>query len=451
MPRAARNNLGQVDPKIIPVIIFLFITLILVSQLFATDILKGLAVLALAVLFITVFININIGLGLLIFIIPLSPELFVFGIPMRIDDLLIVTILAAWLTRVLSRREKLSFGHIGWAIFIYYAIGLVSTYIGLVYGETIQNRIYCLLEAVKIFEYYLIFFLVVNNIRDKGQVRRLVNMWLIAALVVCLYGLADHVFHISGVARLYEGGGWYEGQSNHMGGYLVLTMAILLGAFKWVRGIFWKALTFILMALIPFIIIVNMSRTAYLSLVGILVVVFFFLDKKLLVVPILAVALIFFILPRAIKDETLSSRLATTLKETFSLSTRDRMGSSADDHRASIQRGLEDWRNNFIFGQGFGAHRLAYYDSQIALVPGQSGLLGVMGFLLMLCAILKRAFYLLNNLKDPYFKGLATGFMGMFFAMLIQSAPMVTFVVTLTAAPFWFFTGLISRLDELDY
>jgi hypothetical protein len=161
---------------------------------------------------------------------------------------------------------------------------------------------------------------------------------------------------------------------------------------------------------------------------------------------------LFFVLPQVVPDTRLSRRLSTTLDETFSLSMEatDAQESSAAAHRAAIRKSWIRWMDNFYLGEGYGAHPLVYYDSQIALVPGSTGLLGVLGFLFMLLVIAKRAFYLFGKIKDEYLKGLIVGFIGMFFVMLVQSVPMVTFLVTLTAAPFWFFAGIVLNSEWLD-
>lgn len=59
------------------------------------------------------------------------------------------------------------------------------------------------------------------------------RIWMIAAILISVYGIFDLALNISGPAGLYDGG-WFYHQSNHMGGYLMVSLAYS----KVSRGIF---------------------------------------------------------------------------------------------------------------------------------------------------------------------------------------------------------------------
>jgi hypothetical protein len=75
------------------------------------------------------------------------------------------------------------------------------------------------------------FFLTVNILKTKKQLKNLLNLWLASAILLSIYGIIDHWLGISGPTGLYDRG-WFDHQSNHLGGYLMLSLALALGLYS---------------------------------------------------------------------------------------------------------------------------------------------------------------------------------------------------------------------------
>ena len=56
----------------------------------------------------------------------------------------------------------------------------------------------------------------------------------------------------------------------------------------------------------------------------------------------------------------------------------------------------------------------------------------------------------MKDAKDPYFKGLAIGFFAGYIGLLFHALGANTFIIVRIMEPFWFFTGIIAVLPELE-
>src|SRR3989338_6304339 len=172
---------------------------------------------------IMAFIKIEWALYVLIFSMLLSPEIPVASttdrsVVIRLDDILLVLLTLAWLVRsAIFKDVGLVFKTpLNKSIASYFVICLLSTGIGM-FAERMTVMV-GVFTVLKYFEYFLIFFLVVNNIRDREQIHRYVVALLITAAIVSVIA----IFQIPTGARVtapFEG---EHGEPNTLGGYLVL-------------------------------------------------------------------------------------------------------------------------------------------------------------------------------------------------------------------------------------
>jgi hypothetical protein len=56
----------------------------------------------------------------------------------------------------------------------------------------------------------------------------------------------------------------------------------------------------------------------------------------------------------------------------------------------------------------------------------------------------------LKELKTPYFKGLAVGFIAGYIGLLFHAIGANTFIIVRIMEPFWFFAGIIAVLPTLE-
>jgi hypothetical protein len=149
--------------------------------------------------FIFVFIRTEAGLYLVLFSMLLSPEFAVGGgglaesrtVVIRLEDLLLIAIAFSWFAKMAVNKEiglvvKTPLNR--W-ILIYGLSTLVATLFGYLSGtvKTAAGFFYVL----KYVEYFVVYYMTVNNLRDRPQAWRLVWTAFITASVVSLIGLTQ--------------------------------------------------------------------------------------------------------------------------------------------------------------------------------------------------------------------------------------------------------------------
>jgi len=185
------------------------------------------------IVLISTFMSVEAGIYLLIVSMLLSPEFGAGGmgggdttasrgVTLRAEDMLLVLLGFAWLARTavnkdlgLIRPTPLN-AHIG----NYVAICLLATLAGFMFGHvrTVAGFFYVL----KYVEYFIVYFIVCNNLQNRRQIEKFVIVMLVTAFIVCLAAIAQ----IPGGGRVsapFEG---ERGEPNTLGGYLIFVGAI---------------------------------------------------------------------------------------------------------------------------------------------------------------------------------------------------------------------------------
>src|ERR671934_2425672 len=109
---------------------------------------------------------------------------------------------------------------LNWAILSYVATNLVATMLGYMTGGIGSWSGY--FYVLKYVEYFVIYYMAVNNLRDRQHAWRLVTAAFITAAIVSLVGAAQ-VPSGERVSAPFEG---ETGEPNTFGGYLLFMMAI---------------------------------------------------------------------------------------------------------------------------------------------------------------------------------------------------------------------------------
>lgn len=123
------------------------------------------------ILFLIAFIKTDIALIILIFSMLLSPEIGLSGIPgravvIRFDDIFLIIVFLGWLAKMSVNKEigLIRVNPINTPIIAYIVVCLLSTTIAVLQG--IANPRHSIFYILKYIEYFLVFFMVSNNIRD---------------------------------------------------------------------------------------------------------------------------------------------------------------------------------------------------------------------------------------------------------------------------------------------
>ena len=141
--------------------------------------------------FIITLANTQAALYILIFSMLLSPEFVVGetagaslgrGVTLRLDDLLLLIIGFGWLAKTAVHKELGLFRAtpLNKPIFYYIAVCVFSTGWGMMFGRVVPKTGFFF--VLKYIQYFVVYFMVVNNIRERKQVK----VFVIALLVTCL-------------------------------------------------------------------------------------------------------------------------------------------------------------------------------------------------------------------------------------------------------------------------
>jgi len=427
--------------------------------IFITKVSTGVAFLTITALIIIVasFLSAEVALYMLLISMLLSPEFIVGGLggggttagrgaTLRFDDILLVIIGLGWFARTAVRKELGLFlkTPLNGPIVYYIAVCLMSTLIGFAMGRL--NLMTGLFYVLKYFEYFIIYFMAANYLRDKEQIRH----FIVAMLVVCLVICVVSILQIPAGGRVtapFEG---EMGEPNTLGGYLVLILSITLGLLVTSDSVKRKTFPGVLMVLIVISLLATLSRSSWLTVVPMLLTLIYFSKKKLVIVVPLAIIVLIspFLMPHIVKERALFT--VTQRREMGQIE----MGGVRLDTSTSAR--LNSWKDvltkDFIKHPvlGYGITGYHFLDAQYPRVLVETGIFGFISFMWLLAAVFKNALYTYRNTSDPLFSGLSLGYLAGFIAMLVHAIGANTFIIVRIMEPFWFLTAIIIMIPTIE-
>ena len=408
--------------------------------------------------FILVFIRPEAGLYMVLFSMLLSPE---FGagasqklaegrsVVVRLEDILLIVISFSWLAKMAVNKELgvTVKNRLNGPIVAYITVTFLATLVGYLSG-TVRTRAGWL-YVLKYVEYFVVFYMTVNNLRDRDQAWRLMMTAFVTAAIVSLIGIAQ-IPSGQRVSAPFEG---ESGEPNTMGGYLLLMMAILSGLAletQYMRVRAWS-LGLVGLMFVPFIF--TLSRASYLGVVPTLLTLAMFSQRRRAVVTILIIGallsplLLSNLMPVAVKE-----RIAFTFKTQadqptvrvgrigFDPSTSERLNSMRDAVAGWIQRPV----------LGYGVTGFRFMDAQYFRTLVETGIVGLGCFLWLVITVLRSAGDSLALLRDPDDRGIAVGFLAGTIGILTHAIGSNTFIIVRVMEPFWFFMAVVIALPLLE-
>jgi hypothetical protein len=299
------NGTKQIDLNLI----FVLMGILLIGCVVGFVITKAMPILVLAatlgiVIFLVSFVWPPIALYLLVFSMLLSPEFGQRetqgkGFTIRMDDLLLVILSLSWFLRSAIKKEYGLFPKtpLNRGIIAYTLICFFSTIMGSIYGKI---NVVGFFFVLKYFEYFVVFFMVVNFIKTKEQVKIFVILLLITCAITAFMGFMQ-IPAGKRVTAPFEGA---EGEPGTFGGYLIMMMSVSIGLFLTSENRRTKILLTGLIILSLIVIMATESRAAWMGLPFMYLVFLVLNKKKLLLIGavIVIVAISPFILPENVKD-----------------------------------------------------------------------------------------------------------------------------------------------------
>ncbi len=417
----------------------------------------GLAVIAAVAVFILAFVSVEVGIYILIFSMLLSPEIIIGdlsgerttagrGVTLRTEDFLLVLLAFAWLVRMAVNKELglVRYTPLNRPIAYYTVACIFATGMGMMLGYV--KGITGFFFVLKYVEYFVVFFMVVNNIHSRSQIVRFTIAMLLTALVVSVIGVAQ-IPSGERVSAPFEG---EQGEPNTFGGYLLLMSAIATGlAFQ---GTNRKA-NYLLGGLVVFLVLpflATLSRASYLS-APFVYLTFFMLHPKRRPTMLIALLVIIGVGTVAIPD-SVKDRVMYTFEQAEHHA-QLRVGGVKLDTSTSAR--LESWRSSLSdFTEspiwGFGVTGYKFIDAQYPRVLVETGLLGLSMFFILVHVLFKETLRIFRESADPLYRGLAMGLLAALAGLLVHALGSNTFTIVRIMEPFWLIVGLVLGAGELE-
>lgn len=416
----------------------------------ADDVSKGVMIVASIVLMTATFIDINIGLIAIILSMLLSPELEAGStsgrsVVVRAEDMMLIIVLLTWLARMAIKKDTplIKSSPLNVPMGVCVAIMCLSTLRGMFDGnvQLIKGTFY----VVKLIEYYLLYFIVVNNVTTVKQVKLFLAVTLITAFIVGLWCNT----HIGGSGRMtapFE----HRGEPNTLGGYLLFILPIIGGLVLYCKQ--RRAMYLFLFCFLVPTFIFTMSRASYLGMIPAMITFIALSKRKDMIIYILALfmacAAIVAFGPPALKNRVVGAFRPETNQNIMNVGPIKLGPSPAariESWREVIQEQIP--RKPFF---GFGVTGTPFLDGQYMLALSETGIVGLSAFLWLLWRIWVMGIKNLRQLETPMFRGITLGFLAGFVGLLFHAIGTNSFVIIRIAEPFWFFTAIVVKLVDVE-
>ena len=409
--------------------------------------------------FIICFVSTEASLYVLIFAMLLSPEFGMGalagpssttggrGVTIRTEDMLLIVMCFAWLTRMAVHKElglvrETSLNRpIAW----YTVACILATGMGLIFGHV--EGMTGLFFVMKYIEYFVIFFLVSNNIHSRDQIRRFTIAMLVTTFIVSIVAMVQIPFG-GRVSAPFEGD---QGEPNTLGGYLLFTGAIAGGLLlslkeRRVRGLLTGLSMF---SIGPFL--ATLSRGSYLGLP--IVYIGLTILKRGNRFPMIATLIVLIAVGTAAMPQTVKDRILYTFNQGATSHYRVSVGnvrldSSTSARIASWQEAITDAAKSPIWGYGVTGY--TFLDAQYPRTLAETGLIGIYTFGWLVIALYREAYRLYRRTEDSLYRGLSMGMVAGLSGLLVHAVGANTFIIVRIMEPFWLTAGLIVAAAKLE-
>jgi len=368
------------------------------------------------------------------------------GLTLRLDDFLLVIVGVAWLGKTALHKEMgLVFRtRLNHPIAAYSAAAVLATGLGIAAGRV--SALGGSFFMLKYIQYFVIYFMVVNNLRERRQFERFLWMLLATAAIVSLVGVLQ-IPSGRRVSAPFEG---KEGEPNTFGGYLVLMLALVAALYLTSESVRAKFGLALLAGWLSLPLLFTLSRASYLAVIPLGVALYLFSDRKRFLAACLAVGLALgpFVLPQVVID-----RASYTFTQPPESGQRQILGgvrvdTSTSERLASWEQVVfRDWVVHPMFGYGVTGYQ--FVDAQYPRTLAETGLVGLLAFLWLQWGLFREAHQVLRQTRDPLYRGVALGFLCGLIALITHSIGANTFIIVRIMEPFWFLAGMVVMIPRL--
>jgi O-antigen ligase len=240
------------------------------------------------------------------------------------------------------------------------------------------------------------------------------------------------------------------GEPNTYGGYLVFMMSIATGLALMEESFRTRLVAFSLVILFSIPLLYTQSRSSYLAAIP-AVLSFLWLSKRKQWIPLalLLVALLLpFMAPKVTKDRVSYTFTQGVGRPDSVAIAGVQLDTSTSARLQSWQEAMRDLVRHPVLGFGVTGYR--FVDAQYVRVAAETGLLGLLLFLLLLATILRESYRVFKASHDPFDKGLTIGFIAGFTGLLFHAIGANTFIIVRIMEPFWFIAAMVMMIPSLE-
>ncbi len=393
--------------------------------------------------------------------------------------LITLAVLAAWLIKMNTLGKfKLVKTPLDLPILLFLGIAVITTLTS-IYPHTSKIGLY------KIINYVLLYYLVVNNIKDSRQIKRIATLVVLVGTSLALYGLFNY---FSGIEKIYTlDKKYYLGMltstyvnHNHIGGYFELAIPLGIGlvlANQYLPGrrrrskILPAAFVSVMLIAVTFIMITALvftySRGTWIGFLGSMIALGMIISFRFKIFRdwsrlkkwgVLAVLALIIISASLLVPDKVKQRAATMFKfqegkVTFNVE-------SAGGRLIVYENTLQMIKKYPFLGTGPGTFVHVYpryrnpgfrifmnaVHNDYLQYGQEMGIFGLGSFFLLLALFFKKNLSLLKTLNDKYLQGLTLGFLVSIIAIGIHSLGDFNLQIPANALLFWIILALSSSI-----
>jgi O-antigen ligase len=413
---------------------------------FSLRIVVGVALLLMA------FVSTRLSLYLLIFSMLLSPEFLVGGltggggasgrgITLRFDDFLLVVIGFVWIAKMAILKGGTPFLRtpLNGPIMFYIAAAGLATLIGVLGGRV--KPMSGFFFWLKYYEYVFLYFMVVSAVTTKEEARGLVIASLVTCFLVALFAIAQ-IPSGGRASAPFEGS---EGEPNTLGGYLIFMLAIVSGLLLTNGAVTNRLPLLLLLAAGSIGLMATQSRASFLAAgVLILCVIGFLAPRKPILMTMVLIGTLSAPLwaPHAVKERVSYTFTQAAEEGQIHVGTL-RIDTSTSERLRSWRQSLELWQKFPLWGTGITGG--PFMDAMYPRVLTETGLLGLVAFLVLIGSIFRMGVMSYRHATDQYSRGVALGFLLGLTGLLVHAVGSNAFLIVRIMEPFWLFAALVVR------
>jgi len=403
------------------------------------------------VVFVLAFLKTNFALTILVFSMLLSPEVGLGSlsdrvVTVRLDDILLVVIFLGWLAKLAVFKELglLKRTPMNGPILLFAFVCVVSTGVMLIGGKGSLLR--SLFYFLKYFEYFLVYFLVVNNINDLRQVRFFVLLMILTCFLVSCYALYSYFVMGWRATAPFEGEG---GEANTLSGYLILMLSLVISLLMHNGFPRYKMHLLGVLGVGGLALLFTLSRGGWLGFIFACAALACYVRRgRALFIFVIAVLVVLapFVTPRVVRK-----RLTSTFSHGQTYQVAGRELTIDKSGAARIESWRVGWRKVLkkpILGHGIPGGTVV--DNQYSRVMIEVGLLGLWAFFFLVRRIFRMAWQVrIETAHHPLATSVVTGFLAGFVGLLSHAFSAATFIIIRIMEPFWFIFAMVVVLPDL--